>query len=169
MGEVSEMSRKVIQIFKYECSNCEFKTDCHTSKRMHDENHHDNEGAVYRCHLCESILKNRDQLSKHIRSLHSQEVFKCNICGFLTNTQYNLKRHVKNKHNTKRELVDCPICGKKEKDLKKHFANSHSSRACKVKCNSCDFKTDNPKNLREHKKTHGSLFHCEKCSFETLF
>ena len=163
------MSKTVIQIYKYGCSDCEFKTDCHTSLRKHKEIHHDNEGAVYRCHLCESILKNSDQLSKHIKSLHSQEVFKCKLCGFPTNTQFNLKRHLNNIHNEKRELKDCPICGKKVKYLEKHYGRSHFSRVGKVKCKSCDFETDNPKVLTEHKKTHGTLLHCKNCSFETPY
>ena len=168
------MSSEVIKIFNYACSDCEYKTDWYNSLRRHQDTEHDNEGVVFRCHLCESILKNSDQLSRHIKTVHTQEVFKCKICGFLTNTLFNLKRHTNNVHNAERELKDCPICGKKAKDLTKHRYNvhkkniqNHNEKMMNCPSLSCDFVTHTKKSLGNHRwKVHKKIL-CKYCDFST--
>ena len=100
----------------------------------------------YKCDLCDSAFKTRDELEKHRTKVHEgKKLFQCNICSTGFETKNILKNHVKTIHE----------------DPKKYKCNV---------CHTSDYKTKDE--LEKHNRIfHQGSFQCYICSdsFVTLF
>ena len=100
----------------------------------------------YKCDLCDSDFKTKDELEKHKKKVHEvKKLFQCNICSTGFVTKNILKNHLKTIHE----------------DPRKYKYNV---------CDSSDYKTKDE--LEKHNRIfHQGSFQCYICrdSFVTLF
>ena len=97
------------------CDICDLKVaDLNAHKaRVHSE------AKLFKCTICEKMIKNKCDLKKHIAKVHAARPVKCVVCN---STVKNLNAHNKKVHQE--ATFRCNICEKKFKT--KGQLNSHS-------------------------------------------
>lgn len=117
--------------FRCEVENCEKSFVRRCDLLRHGRSFHSDKtipGPIYRCELCDKVMKNDRNLQLHI-STHYKKRHYCEICGDSFSQKGYLKIHEK-MHSTGKPFV-C-ICGDsfyKQQSLRKHFERFHND-AC---------------------------------------
>jgi len=142
--------RRWQSIYKYQCPDCEFKTQkkgelsCHR-KKMHG----------YKCSMCEAILNCNRALDRHVLGVHDQiKVAQCPYCDKSFDTPQNCRRHQKIVHFGLKEYC-CKICGYRcssAQNMTLHIRRNHN-KTKDFQCQFCDFRTHAKPNLLKHQKT----------------
>ena len=134
------------KIIEYKCENCDHKTFCRQSLRLHANLH--NDSKTFNCAYpeCEYKTKHKRVLKEHVNFKHEQsEIYSCDICDFETYVKSSLRRHFRVAH---------------EKRITKNFA-----------CPKCDFVTNSRTRLQNHingNHTKNILYKCEQCVYATF-
>ena len=96
---------------------------------------------VYKCEICEKVLKTKKILTRHSKNHHDDQKIKslqCNICTKKYLTVKNLTNHTRTVHALKK-VYKCESCGKSfthAHSLKKHIYTIHEGNK-DYKCESC--------------------------------
>ena len=107
----------------------------------------------YKCDLCDSDFKTKDELEKHKRKVHEvKKLFQCNICSIGFVTKNLLKNHLKTIHEDPRKYK-CNVCDssdyKTKDELEKHNRIFHQGS---FQCYICSDSFVTLSSLRNHLK-----------------
>ena len=171
---------EIIQIYQFQCDECDFVTDSSAYFSTHQRVRHREEGRVYSCDICFQTFTFSWGVKLHKEDLHHNETFKCEHCSLITNSQRNIERHMKQAHFPGCDILDkCNICGKevKRKNLKRHEQEHQrprrrgNSSSDQFSCKQCNYTTTTSTYLKMHvlKKHPSYKLKCDHCSFVTAF
>ena len=92
---------------------------------MHIQNVHENQ--IHSCEKCEYISKNKSELQKHRRKIHSLNKMQCNKCDYETVEAKKLRDHIQSKHeNNEYYCENCNFITDVENDFLKHRKTFHN-------------------------------------------
>lgn len=123
-------------------------------------------GKLFPCPHCRYVTDRRNNLKRHISTMHQtcEKLLEC--CGVSFSTKASLREHIMIFHHNG---YSCPYCGRRfcRKALLKRHLSVHSGQK-DYTCPSCDYATSHKSNLERHKRIHerlklgedGSLFEC---------
>ncbi|KAF8795651.1 Protein hunchback-like protein [Argiope bruennichi] len=135
--------------------------------------------GFYRCHKCDFVGRNDDELHEHALR---HDPYECGSCGFLADSQDSLQMHLRDDHS------DIPVSlwddhilfhettvessPKKTSKVKPFEENIDKPR--KTPCKICNNFTGNSKmeyyaHLRDVHSETGKLLHCDLCPFIALY
>jgi uncharacterized Zn-finger protein len=120
------------------CPNCEFQCERKDSLDRHVKFYHPvdilsptpnfnwvedveseeeerEEPSKYECQQCPAEFKEKKNLNKHIKSIHSERLFKCDQCDLSFNRMDVLKRHKVSHNKRKQEEINEPRPAKVKK------------------------------------------------------
>lgn len=123
----------------------------------------------FKCDVCESSFKKKENIRSHVRTHFKFKSFKCEKCEKTFKRRGDLRFHMKQIHYSKRNLK-CSDCGKAfntKSCLKKHQKSHISER--KLKCEICQkvFKTN--RDLKQHQTFHEmKKFACTECEKNSI-
>ena len=148
--------------FVCKIDNCDFKTKRKEYLKRHEKSHIETE--LFKCKECNHKTKYKENLIKHILTVHSDErLFICSInnCTYRSKTNGDLRKHQSTVHSDER-LFKCPINGcchssKTPNDLKKHLI-IHGEKKFNCNVENCNFSTAHIRSLRLHKQIHNSTY-----------
>jgi hypothetical protein len=94
---------------KFECDQCDFKTDINVNFRKHSKIHEKREAKLknvptaIKCKKCPSVLIDERSYKNHLSKLHTKHngIFECDICGVKFIYKNSVKRHFKEIHKIK--------------------------------------------------------------------
>merc|ERR1712126_470713 len=102
------------------------------------------EGRAHHCQLCTYSSKYKQQLERHIESIHLRGEHPCDYCDYKATAKRNLSIHMKRMHVGTNEKHNCNICiyqTKFKSDLAKHKKVCRSGKVTWFKCDLCTHKT----------------------------
>lgn len=109
-------------------------------------------GKLFPCPHCRYVTDRRNNLKRHIATMHEtcEKVLEC--CGVVFQTKASLREHIMIFHHNG---YSCPYCGRRfcRKALLKRHLSVHSGRK-DYSCPHCDYATSHKSNLERHKKIH---------------
>lgn len=123
-------------------------------------------GKLFPCPHCRYVTDRRNNLKRHISTMHQtcDKLLEC--CGVSFSTKASLREHIMIFHHNG---YSCPYCGRRfcRKALLKRHLSVHSGQK-DYTCPNCDYATSHKSNLERHKRIHerlklgedGSLFGC---------
>lgn len=123
-------------------------------------------GKLFPCPHCRYVTDRRNNLKRHISTMHQtcDKLLEC--CGVSFSTKASLREHIMIFHHNG---YSCPYCGRRfcRKALLKRHLSVHSGQK-DYTCPSCDYATSHKSNLERHKRIHerlklgedGSIFEC---------
>lgn len=123
-------------------------------------------GKLFPCPHCRYVTDRRNNLKRHISTMHQtcDKLLEC--CGVSFSTKASLREHIMIFHHNG---YSCPYCGRRfcRKALLKRHLSVHSGQK-DYTCPSCDYATSHKSNLERHKRIHerlklgedGSIFGC---------
>ena len=123
-------------------------------------------GKLFPCPHCRYVTDRRNNLKRHISTMHQacDKVLEC--CGVSFSTKASLREHIMIFHHNG---YSCPYCGRRfcRKALLKRHLSVHSGQK-DYTCPHCDYATSHKSNLERHKRIHerlklgddGSFFGC---------
>ncbi|XP_052217961.1 replication initiator 1-like [Dreissena polymorpha] len=123
-------------------------------------------GKLFPCPHCRYVTDRRNNLKRHISTMHQtcDKLLEC--CGVSFSTKASLREHIMIFHHNG---YSCPYCGRRfcRKALLKRHLSVHSGQKDYI-CPSCDYATSHKSNLERHKRIHerlklgedGTLFDC---------
>ena len=86
------------------------------------------------CKFCQKVMKNRNNLLKHIQNVHVQEYkYKCKLCKKPFKDQSSRDRHQSNIKLHERQKIDPKICTLCGKSFKSKFSRERHESVCKMK------------------------------------
>ncbi|WAR27559.1 ZN358-like protein [Mya arenaria] len=123
-------------------------------------------GKLFPCPHCRYVTDRRNNLKRHISTMHQTCDKQLECCGVSFSTKASLREHIMIFHHNG---YSCPYCGRRfcRKALLKRHLSVHSGQK-DYTCPSCDYATSHKSNLERHKRIHerlklgedGSLFEC---------
>ena len=87
--------------FRFECKNCDYKSNSKEKLRIHCEAIHQN--VQYECDICHKVSNDPSNARRHKRIMHSSVRYPCSECDYRGSTSENLKQHIKSHNRTERE------------------------------------------------------------------
>ena len=112
-------------------------------------------GKLFPCPHCRYVTDRRNNLKRHISTMHQacDKVLEC--CGVTFNTKASLREHIMIFHHNG---YSCPYCGRRfcRKALLKRHLSVHSGQK-DYSCPHCDYATSHKSNLERHKRIHERL------------
>lgn len=123
-------------------------------------------GKLFPCPHCRYVTDRRNNLKRHISTMHQTCEKQLECCGVSFSTKASLREHIMIFHHNG---YSCPYCGRRfcRKALLKRHLSVHSGQK-DYTCPSCDYATSHKSNLERHKRIHerlklgedGSIFEC---------
>lgn len=112
-------------------------------------------GKLFPCPHCRYVTDRRNNLKRHISTMHQtcDKVLEC--CGVTFGTKASLREHIMIFHHNG---YSCPYCGRRfcRKALLKRHLSVHSGQK-DFSCPHCDYATSHKSNLERHKRIHERL------------
>lgn len=112
-------------------------------------------GKLFPCPHCRYVTDRRNNLKRHISTMHQacDKVLEC--CGVQFTTKASLREHIMIFHHNG---YSCPYCGRRfcRKALLKRHLSVHSGQK-DYSCPHCDYATSHKSNLERHKRIHDRL------------
>ncbi len=113
--------------------------------------------------MCEKSFPVQEDLTKHIKIVHTDSITQCPYCEHKTKDPRNMRRHIKT--HTREGLHKCLLCDYtciEKRDMKTH---SVKHTGIKIPCDKCEKQYPNQRSLDTHMKTVHSQerFYCENC------
>nr|KAG5685738.1 hypothetical protein BaRGS_019147 [Batillaria attramentaria] len=112
-------------------------------------------GKLFPCPHCRYVTDRRNNLKRHVSTMHQacDKVLEC--CGVQFNTKASLREHIMIFHHNG---YSCPYCGRRfcRKALLKRHLSVHSGQK-DYRCPHCDYATSHKSNLERHKRIHERL------------
>lgn len=109
-------------------------------------------GKLFPCPHCRYVTDRRNNLKRHISTMHQtcDKVLEC--CGVKFATKASLREHIMIFHHNG---YSCPYCGRRfcRKALLKRHLSVHSGQK-DYNCPHCDYATSHKSNLERHKRIH---------------
>ncbi|KAK6196075.1 hypothetical protein SNE40_001370 [Patella caerulea] len=109
-------------------------------------------GKLFPCSHCRYVTDRRNNLKRHISTMHQacDKVLEC--CGVKFSTKASLREHIMIFHHNG---YSCPFCGRRfcRKALLKRHLSVHSGQK-DYTCPHCDYATSHKSNLERHKRIH---------------
>merc|ERR1719431_1190865 len=130
----------------YQCTVCQSKFPTKISLNYHNlRKNHQNDKKAFCCNLCYISFKYNSNLSKHVKTLHTNEMhllnievnesllkYSCDLCDKRFVAEHILQYHKKYQHKEMPDkLTYCRLCYvnfKSSSQLKAHKKNIHSSK-----------------------------------------
>ncbi|KAJ8969904.1 hypothetical protein NQ317_009129 [Molorchus minor] len=170
------LHKNTSEVTTYECSKCEYKTNCKEYLTKHSLVHKDS--SMYKCSKCEFKTKRQSTLKRHSivhKDASELTMYKCSKCEFKTKYQKCLKQHSL-VHKGSSE-VTMYRCGKRKRQgaLKIHsLVHKDSSEVTMYRCGKCEYRTKYQENLKRHSVVHTdiselAMYKCSKCQFKTKY
>jgi uncharacterized Zn-finger protein len=97
MGSISMRNERI-----YRCSQCPKSYTLASSLSTHFHNTHGKDSIPMSCNYCHKIFKNRSNLVRHVRIIHTlsgNPRFNCNFCSSTFTAKYNLYVHMRKIHH----------------------------------------------------------------------
>lgn len=120
-------------------------------------------GKLFPCPHCRYVTDRRNNLKRHVSTMHQacEKVLEC--CGVSFTTKASLREHIMIFHHNG---YSCPYCGRRfcRKALLKRHLSVHSGQK-DYSCPHCDYATSHKSNLERHKRIHDRLKSGGDCSF----
>ena len=91
-------------LIKHECTQCEFKATLKQNLQRHIRSVH--EGQKFSCIFCEYKATYKGNLHRHIKSVHEGQKFQCPQCEYKATQKVNLQTHIKSVHEG--QQFQCP-------------------------------------------------------------
>ena len=133
------------------------KLDINETKQIHPRSKH--KSGVYSCPQCESTFSAQSSLKRHQASVHEglKGKYSCNHCEY-SGLRDNLSRHIKSVHKAVKYF--CKVCDYQTGDqsnLRKHRMSKHEGVKSKYNCDQCEYWTGWKKHVIRHKKAKHSI------------
>ena len=117
-------------------------------------------GKLFPCPHCRYVTDRRNNLKRHISTMHQacEKLLEC--CGVSFSTKASLREHIMIFHHNG---YSCPYCGRRfcRKALLKRHLSVHSGQK-DYTCPTCDYATSHKSNLERHKRIHDRLKLCDE-------
>ena len=136
----------------HDCDHCSFKSRYKNNLLKHIETIH--KDIEFPCITCEFKSNRKDNLQRHINTVHGDAKYKCNECEFITNRMDNFVRHTDTVHGDE-EIFFCPECDcifKRNNEKKRHLETVHTVEF-KYSCPECDFEFKRRDEMKRHVET----------------
>lgn len=136
-----------------------------------DGNEGQKASEAHTCSLCEKLFSNRNNLKRHLESVHSEtQTFACNECPKFFSLRHNLQRHQESCHSGSKKLF-CEICLKSftwQNNLQRHIAIVHLKKT-KMFCDVCPKFYFTKASMLNHMRIHGSVeLSCDECPYKSV-
>ena len=89
----------------------------------------ESEASVYSCLQCSSKFKQSFKLTRHIKSVHTQDEFQCDQCASSFGRRDNLAKHKRRKH-TLQKCEECEFSTYKNREFTNHMLGMHPPDNC---------------------------------------
>ena len=79
------------------------------------------------CHKCDFVFSSRENLRKHVRSVHHHiDLHQCKYCSMKVTTQISLKKHISTHHEEKNpfKCLQCDVKYKNKYIFEKAYSQS---------------------------------------------
>ena len=118
------------------------------------------------CSVCGKSFKRKDNLTRHVASVHGDKCETCTICNKTFSTAASLTAHVKRVHEGSPKSCPYDTCNKKYKDkilLTEHLKKTHL--VAKYVCQECDKSFAHEHLFQGHLVCHTGVyaFECPSC------
>ena len=141
--------------------------------KKHISSHYNKPGTISTCETCGKEFSCKQNLKKHILSIHEGKKWQCETCDKYFNCKGDLVRHIAVIHDRVKNQK-CTLCEKAyaiEKDLKRHLKTAHSriKEINNENCDKCDKSFSSKSTLTEHIfRVHSDAkkFKCDICGKE---
>ena len=124
-----------------------------------------------KCSLCDTVIKLKRNLARHMRDVHGQnkdsdesevdlnQLFNCDYCDKRFGSHYHLDRHLKSSNCLNNLLLECKNC--KRKFVSELKLANHVKKNCSKKylCTFCFCYFATKKLFTEHMGCHGDVVH----------
>ena len=122
-------------------------------------------GKLFPCPHCRYVTDRRNNLKRHISTMHQACDKQLECCGVSFSTKASLREHIMIFHHNG---YSCPYCGRRfcRKALLKRHLSVHSGQK-DYTCPSCDYATSHKSNLERHKRIHDRLKLCDESGLFT--
>ncbi|GAB1605307.1 zinc finger protein SNAI2-like, partial [Argonauta hians] len=112
-------------------------------------------GKLFPCSHCRYVTDRRNNLKRHISTMHQacDKILEC--CGVTFATKASLREHITIFHHNG---YSCPFCGRRfcRKALLRRHLSVHNGQK-DYNCPHCDYATSHKSNLERHKRIHDRL------------
>ena len=150
---------------KYVCGQCDHQFTCKDNLTKHIKSIH--EGVRYACNQCDHQATRPDSLATHIQSIHEGIKYGCNQCGQQYTQQCHLRNHIQSKHEgVKYACNQCEYQATFPSTLKSHIQSKHEG--IKYACDQCDQQFTTKSVLKTHilSKHEGFKYACNQCDHQ---
>ncbi|KAH9513885.1 hypothetical protein Btru_031665 [Bulinus truncatus] len=112
-------------------------------------------GKLFPCPHCRYVTDRRNNLKRHVATMHQACDKQLECCGVPFTTKASLREHITIFHHNG---YSCPFCGRRfcRKALLKRHLSVHSGQK-DFTCPHCDYATSHKSNLERHKRIHARL------------
>ena len=150
-------------------SNEDLKSDDGSLVSRQDMNYGNGQTKAFQCQQCSyesyetSVLANRCSLFH----AHASKSTKCKESSYETNRRENMNKHINSVHQKAPiKCSDCDYQSKKKSNMQKHVQSVHK-KLKNLKCSTCSYSTSSKGNLAMHiRSVHEKIkpYLCELCS-----
>ena len=146
---------------KFKCESCTYTGYSHQSISTHYAVSHP---PCY-CTVCGKVYSNPNALARHMYSHQEKKEYECEDCYQKFSFESELTAHRMKHRTTPAFTCMFPWCNKvfmRMSELNLHVV-THSGKT--YYCNKCEYETNNPRNLRDHKRSHSDelRYKCKYC------